>query len=144
MHACAFSFLREEGNQPKVLGEAPSQETGGQEAAKRWVCLYHRDFCRLWLRCLSTSGENTELKLRLFSPFYWHVQQEQSRSLHFPSASSQGLSGGMDRRNGLQSQLQEGDVGITPTGHLVYWSLTSCFSASTGCRQLYFRHRGAD
>lgn len=36
MHTCAFSSLREQGNQPKVLG--PSQVSKGQEAANRWVC----------------------------------------------------------------------------------------------------------
>lgn len=38
--------------------EALSQVSRGQEVAKRWVW-----FCRLWLNCLSTSGEKTELKL---------------------------------------------------------------------------------
>lgn len=46
MHTCAFS-LREEGNQPKVLGGTIPSEQGPGSSKK--MGLYHRDFCRLWL-----------------------------------------------------------------------------------------------
>lgn len=61
MHTCAFSSLREEGNQPKVLGDTIPSEPGS--GSSKNMAVHHRDFRRLWLNRLSTSGENTELKL---------------------------------------------------------------------------------
>lgn len=81
------------------------------------------------------------LELGLFSPFYWHGQQQQSRTLHFLSAPSPSLCG---RRNGLQSQLQERGLRTTPTGRGFTGSVTSCFSASLGCSHLYFLALGSN
>lgn len=90
--------------------------------------LDHRDFCRLWLSCLSTELRLTcprhpqltrpcpFLALRLFSPCYWHVQREQSRTPHFLPASSLGLRAGWTGEMAGKASFRKEFVRVTPTG----------------------------